>query len=121
MRYTLPQPVGIYRIYNTITGRSYVGQSANVYNRLRRHFKNLEKQHHTENKQMKRDYRLYKDGFKCEILELCDVVGMDNYEVYNWLKTKEVFYIEKYDSQRNGYNCKYTPPEWSKWKHRKVV
>lgn len=121
MRYTLPQPVGIYRIYNKVTGKSYVGQSANVYNRIRRHMRYLKQQHASENKQMKRDYRLYPEGFRAEILELCPVVGMTNYDIYNWLKTNEQFYIEKYDSKRTGYNGVYTPPEWSRWKNRKVI
>lgn len=121
MKYTLPQPVGIYRIYNTITGKSYIGQSSNVYNRVRRHFRNLKQQNISENKQMRRDYRLYSNGFKAEILELCPMVGMTNYEVYKWLKDNEQYYIGKYDTENTGYNGKYAPPKWCEWKHRKIV
>jgi predicted GIY-YIG superfamily endonuclease len=49
--------VGIYRIYNKITGRSYVGQSSNIENRIKQHFSKIRSSFPTgADKRMKEDY-----------------------------------------------------------------
>lgn len=89
--------VGIYRITNLVNGKSYIGQSVNIRKRLNRH------KSAAFNKRAKNyNYPLYCairkygiENFTFEPIEEC---------LKSDLNRKEIFYIEKYDTLKNGYN-----------------
>lgn len=87
---------GVYAIRNTVTGKVYVGQSANVRKRVRRHFAMLRAgTHHSE--KLQRAFN--KDGegmFVAEVLELCERAGLD---------ACEQKFIDAFDAYRAGYNA----------------
>lgn len=87
--------VGIYKITNQINGKVYIGQSTDINRRWREH-KN------SSNKAECLHYPLYRafakyglQNFVFEVIEECKV---------DELNQKEIFWINKYDSYRNGYN-----------------
>lgn len=81
----------IYKITNKVNGKSYIGQTRyTVEFRWRQH------QHKKDNTYFHN--ALYKYGienFTVETLEECNVEDLDS---------KEIFYIAKYDTFKNGYN-----------------
>ena len=83
--------VGIYRLYNTLNGKSYVGQSTQLKMRKWRHYNNP--------KQIILDDLAGEDfskNIKFEVLEYCPE---------NLLDIRERYYIDKYNSiYPNGYN-----------------
>ncbi|MGL5086838.1 MAG: GIY-YIG nuclease family protein [Clostridium sp.] len=94
----LVEESGIYRIYNTINNKSYIGQSKNIKKRILYHhvydFNNPNNSCY-ENKfyQAIRKYGL--DNFEVEILVLCD---------QKELNQNEIELIDKYNSFKDGYN-----------------
>jgi len=86
---------GIYKITNKINGKSYIGQSKDIYKRWKQH------KEEAENLQTKNE--LYLDmqkyglkNFEFKILEKTPLLYTLDY--------KEIYYIEKYDTFNNGYN-----------------
>lgn len=81
--------IGIYKITNKINGKTYVGQSTNISKRLSEHKK---KRILTID-----DYInfLGVENFEFSILEECSEEELNE---------KEQFYIQQYNSQKNGYN-----------------
>lgn len=90
---------GIYAIDNKITGKRYVGQSVQIEHRLARHFRELRKINHS-NQKLQRAYNKYgRDCFETVILETCD---------RDQLPLREQFYIDQ-KKWRDLYNIsKYT-------------
>lgn len=94
----LVEDSGIYRIYNTINNKSYIGQSKNIKKRILYHhlcdFNNPNNCCY-ENKfyQAIRKYGL--DNFEVEILVLCKEEDLNE---------NEIRLIGKFDSFKNGYN-----------------
>jgi len=81
--------IGIYKITNIITGRSYIGQSKDIEKRFSEHI------YHSTSK-IDVNINLYgKDNFIFEVLEECPVEKLDDLEDY---------YIQKYDTINRGYN-----------------
>lgn len=85
--------IGIYKITNKISGKSYVGQS----NDIKRRFK----EHQTIGNRSKIPVDIAiqkygKESFTYEIIELCQI---------EQLNEKEEYWIKFYDSYNNGYNC----------------
>lgn len=82
----------IYLIYNNVNQRVYIGQTTNkVEYRLANHFSSFE-----NNKDLKHDIRVYgKEVFESYILENCDD---------SLLNEREKYYIQLFDSFKNGYN-----------------
>ena len=106
-RKELPKESGIYKITNIINGHSYIGQSKNIFNRINYHhyydYKNPNNsQYDCKLYQALRKYGL--ENFNIEILELCSVDLLDE---------KEIIYIEKYDTFKNGYNMTEGGQFWS--------
>lgn len=89
--------VGIYKIENLINGKSYIGQSIDIERRFRAHrTRPFNENDRAYNSYFYRSIRKYGlDNFSFNILEECSV---------DELNEKEKFYIEKYNSYRNGYN-----------------
>lgn len=81
--------VGIYKITNKINNKSYIGQSIDILKRFNSH-------KYKSDTLIGRDIQKYgEENFELEILEECDVSELDE---------KEIYYINKYDTIRNGYN-----------------
>lgn len=88
---------GIYKIENKINGKVYIGQSVDVYRRLKKHIWDIE----NNNSALHRAFKKYGiDNFTYELIEECDIDRLDE---------REIFYIQKYNSyvgtkNSNGYN-----------------
>lgn len=85
---------GIYKIENLITHHIYIGQSVDIITRWRRHRDDAK----NENK----DYPLYRairkygiENFSFEIIEECQREELND---------KEKYWIQYFDSYKNGYN-----------------
>ena len=81
---------GIYKI--VINGMTYVGLSVDIVRRKRSHHNTLQNNTHG-NRHLQRAYNKHKD-FQLEILEECD----------DWMEEKEMMWIEKLGTYRNGFN-----------------
>ncbi len=88
---------GIYALYNTYNGKLYVGSSVNMYQRVRRHFSELNSGKHY-NIHLKRAYDKYKDSIIPIVLELVD--NRDN------LIEREQYWLDYFKSYKKekGYN-----------------
>ena len=85
---------GIYKITNLVNNKLYIGQSKDLYERLRKHKESLKNNYHF-NKHLQRSYNKYgKDNFDFEIIEVCS---------YELLNDKETFYIDKYNTMNSNY------------------
>lgn len=88
---------GIYKIENKVNGKIYIGQSVDVYRRLKKHIWEIE----SNNSVLYRAFKKYGiENFTYELIEECDIKELDD---------KEIFYIQKYNSyigeeNSNGYN-----------------
>lgn len=89
---------GIYKIENTNTHKVYIGQSVDIYRRWEDH-KNMLKNNKHHSSKLQNAYNRTKDKsvFEYSILEV-----VENKED---LDSREKYYINKYDSLYNGYNC----------------
>lgn len=96
----IPNVPGIYKITNTINGKSYIGQSIYLKKRIRRH---LSYKCYKDNLALYKAFDKYSiDKFTIEILETIDTKKCDN--IKSELDTLEIFYIKKYNSYISGYN-----------------
>ncbi len=86
----LPVASGVYRIYNFKTKKSYIGFSENIRRRVSQHQQKLIRGE--GHKLLQLDWIKFRDGFIAQVLELTDD------------KSRELYYIEKYNSYVNGYN-----------------
>ena len=84
----------IYIIENNINQKVYIGQTIqNIKNRFQTHCRMLKKR---RNMRITIAINKYgKENFSIRILEECD---------FSNLNEREIFYISKYDSYKNGYN-----------------
>lgn len=81
----------IYKITNKVNGKSYIGQT-----RYTIEFRWKQHQHKKDNTYFHNAIHKYGvDNFNIEILEECDTEELNQ---------KEIFYIAKYDTFKNGYN-----------------
>lgn len=88
----------IYSIKNIINNKRYIGSSIHLLTRLRVHFQFLRNNKHYNSK-LQRSYNKYgKDNFITEILEEFE------YDNSNIQFEREQYYIDKYDSFKNGLN-----------------
>lgn len=92
----LPHASGIYKITNLLNGKVYIGQSKDIYVRYNQHHK------YEYKNESRADFHLYQafkkyglDNFSIEVVELCP---------QNELNDKEIYWIEYYDSFKQGYN-----------------
>lgn len=85
--------IGIYKITNKKTGKSYIGQSNDIERRFKEH------QQKGASSRIPLDVAIQKygkDAFDYEIIEECPL---------SQLNEKEEYYIQLYDTKNNGYNC----------------
>lgn len=86
---------GIYCIENIVKHKRYIGQSVDINRRKYEHIHSLSNNKHL-NAYLQRSWNEYgEENFKFSILELCNK---------SQLKSREVYWIEFYDSFNNGYN-----------------
>lgn len=86
---------GIYKITNILNGKVYIGQSNDIHKRFIKH-KSLLKSNRCHNKHLQRSWNLYgESNFVFDIVEECDVLLLDE---------REVYWISYYNSRHNGYN-----------------
>lgn len=83
---------GIYKITEKSTEKSYIGQSKDIYRRLTQHFSTVNRDDEND---WHNNFHDHPDSFSFEILEVCLASELDE---------KESYYIEKYDSFKNGFN-----------------
>lgn len=85
----------IYRIYNTVDGKSYVGQTKDYEARIKSHFQNLAGGRHDARK-MQAAYKEYgSKSFFVEILETVSTKEADE---------RERFWVAHFNSYKDGYN-----------------
>lgn len=96
MKQDVKSNVGIYRFYNVVDGKSYVGRSVNLKHRYLEHMLMLRKGIEPCVKLNRAWQKHGEENFKYEIICYCDA---------DELNEKEIAYIAQYDSFRNGYNC----------------
>ena len=85
--------IGIYKITNKKTGKSYIGQSNDIERRFKEHQIVGEKSRIPVDIAIK---KYGKDAFLYEIIEECDISELNN---------KETYWIQQFDTVNNGYNC----------------
>ena len=88
----------IYKIYNIQfpNGKVYIGQTINVHSRWREHLREAAIGNNT---------KVYKAMRKYKIDISCFSIIEDNILTLEESNAKEEYYIAKYDSWHNGYNC----------------
>lgn len=85
--------IGIYRIYNLINGKSYIGQSKDLFKRFDEHICHRNCKNSSE---IDKDIGQYGiNNFAFQILEICDFSDLD------W---KEAYYIKYFKTDIYGYN-----------------
>lgn len=97
----------IYKATNKLNGKVYIGQTSKKFRkRLSGHkssaFNNYGKYYDCKFYRAIRKYGW--ENFVWEFLEELDVKGKDKKEIKNMLNEREVFWISRHDSFRNGYN-----------------
>ena len=85
----------IYKITNTETNKVYIGKSNNSNKRLKQHFRNAK----CEKTQTKLHRSIRKYGTKSFVMDIVE----SNIPIED-INKKEIKYIAKYDSFKNGYN-----------------
>lgn len=90
-----PIAPGIYRLFNKITGMSYVGQASNLHNRLGIHLKQLKQRSHSQRKLGAAFTKHNAESWRFEILELC---------TRTQLTDREMHYATAYKALVCGYN-----------------
>ena len=88
--------IGIYKITNKITGKSYIGQSVNIATRWAAH-KSVSRSYETlDGNELHKDIlELGLKNFSFEIIEQTNVDKLDQ---------REIYWIQYYDTYYNGYN-----------------
>lgn len=96
------QKCGIYCIINTLNGKTYVGKSINIYNRIRRHIRDCTIKNKDENRYLINSWHKYSENvFEYIVLEYLplDEKKLKERELYWILKTNSLF-------KKNGYNLR---------------
>lgn len=92
---------GIYRFYNRVTQKSYIGRSNNIYQRIGEHLR-----HAHNKKDVCYNMKFYVDlrKFNLEFWEISCVYNSSNLKE---LIEKEAYFIKKFNTVENGYNTIY--------------
>lgn len=85
--------IGIYKIQNKVNNKIYIGQSNNIKRRFKEHRSKGEKSRIPVDIVIKKEG---KDNFTYEIIEECSVKELNE---------REKYWINYYNSTKNGYNC----------------
>lgn len=87
---------GIYAIENTTNKKKYIGSAATIIGRWSWHKSALKYNYHHSTKLQRAWNKYGRNKFKFWIVEECSI---------NCLEKREEYFIAKYDSYHNGYNC----------------
>ena len=88
--------IGIYKITNKITGKSYIGQSVNIATRWSAHKSTSRSKETLDGNELHKDIlELGIDNFLFEVIEETTVDKLDE---------REIYWIQYYDTYYNGYN-----------------
>ena len=93
---------GIYKITNKISGKCYIGQAIDIRARLVDHVSALKRGVGNTIYKAIRKYDIV--NFDCRILTIINTFGKTQDEIKKELNAQECFYINLYDSYKNGYN-----------------
>lgn len=86
---------GIYSIVNLINGKTYIGQTKDIYQRLINHRAQLRLNRH-ENSHLQRSFNKHgENSFKFDVLIYCDLVKLTELEKYYINQYKEVYNIRE--------------------------
>ncbi len=89
--------IGIYEILNIDTGIRYIGSSFDIEDRIKGHFKKLNRNNHS-NKHLQNSYNIHgKNKFAVTILEIVTFIDEDIATKDKILRGKEQCYINKYN------------------------
>lgn len=91
---------GIYCLKNSVTGECYVGQSTDMYTRIKEHLRELRRgRHHSRPMQLSHDVH----GSRAFTHEYVDFApeGMNKRQREHWLGEKEAFFIELFKPEFN--------------------
>lgn len=92
---------GIYKITNIVTGKCYIGQAVDIRARLMDHILFSKYKSHVIYKAINK-YGI--DNFDCRIITIINTFGKTQDEIKKELNFLECFYIDLYNSYKNGYN-----------------
>jgi len=93
--------IGIYKITNTKNNKNYIGQSISLRERKSRHFKDLKNNKHP-NRHLQAAYNKY--GKDCFMFNVIEAWSSLEYITRQELTERELYYINKFDSAKKGYN-----------------
>lgn len=102
-----PRPMGVYRVRNTVTGKSLVASSVDLPAILNRHKAALRLGGHT-NKELQKDWNeLGPEAFEFEVLDTLSPSDRPGDKPADDLKELEAMWIEKLSPTEDlGYNAK---------------
>lgn len=86
---------GIYCILNKLNQKRYIGQTYSIKNRFYRHKKELRKNAHHNNHLQSAWNKYGEENFEFSVIEYCEV---------DLLNEREAYWINFYDSFKDGYN-----------------
>lgn len=95
----------VYMIYNDVNDKVYIGETLQkITTRFKQHIQKAFDENRKYDGHLFRAIRKYgKEHFF--VKEIDKVTGLDRNKVKEEIQRLEVFYISKYDSCKNGYNC----------------
>lgn len=106
--------IGIYKITNTINGKSYVGQSVDIHRRWKQEKEDsINVNSHSYDYPLMKAFRKYGiDNFNFEIIEECKVEELNK---------KELYWINFYDTFFHGYNQTFGGDATSRQPKEKII
>lgn len=87
----------IYKIQNIVNHKVYIGLTNNIQRRKNRHFSDLRNNRH-DNKFLQQEYNIY------GLTKFTFSIEFQGEVSYEEISKKEEYFIEYYDSYKNGYN-----------------
>lgn len=95
----------VYMVYNDVNDKVYIGETLQkITTRFKQHIQKAFDENRKYDGHLFRAIRKYgKEHFF--VKEIDKVTGLDRNKVKEEIQRLEVFYISKYDSCKNGYNC----------------
>ena len=112
---TLPETSGIYMVINLNNNKKYIGQSVNIRKRFYQNHKYDYKNPKNCCYEDKFDTAIRKHGWNNFIVFVLEECNKDK------LDEREIYYIKKYDTFKNGYNSTIGGQNWSPNIHNEEV